>query len=331
MGGGRTNTIQSAQPYSEQMPYIRDIFANAQVFGHEDIPYYPDETYAESNALHDLGFGGRLNTAQQYGGMTNVAGQNIFNLAHMAANDATNSTAPTVDPSNRLRQNLSGEVDLAPYNRVAEAMTNQMNRAVDSQVGANDQTAAMMGQSGSSRHGVVEGILRRNANNQLQDAMSNMYLGAYTDAQNRASQGVDQAVDLYSQGALADSTRMNTASGLYGQVPAFGESQLGFGRVPLEAGDFYRAEQQTAIDDSVNRYNYETQQGWNNLERYARLIWGAPGGQNSQTTTTGGASAIGSMAGGAMAGAQAGAAMGSGGGPWGALIGAALGYLSSRD
>ncbi|MCG7904418.1 MAG: hypothetical protein JAY60_18575 [Candidatus Thiodiazotropha weberae] len=312
------------------MPYIRDIFRNAQVLSRDDIPYYPGETYAGSNALHDLGFSSRLGTANQYGGMTEAAGRNVFGLANRAANSAANSTTPTVDPSNRLRQNLSGAVDINPYNRAAEAMTNQMTRAVDAQVGSNDQTAAMMGQSGSSRHGVAEGILRSNANSQLQDAMSTMYLGAHEGAQDRAAQGVDQAVDLYSQGALADSTRMNTASGLYGQIPQFGESQLGFGRVPLEAGDFYRSEQENQIQDSINRYNYETQQPWNNLSRYAQLIWGAPGGQNTETTTTGGTSAIGSMAGGAMAGAQAGAAMGSGGGPYGALIGAALGYLSSR-
>ncbi|ODB82742.1 hypothetical protein A3193_18510 [Candidatus Thiodiazotropha endoloripes] len=332
MGSGGRNTIQSAEPYDEQMPYIEDIFAQSQALAQEDIPYYPGETFARSNALHDRGFSDRMNVSDQYGQMTNAAGQNVYNLATMAGLQAAHSQSPTVDPSNSLRQALSGEVNLVPYNQAAEAMINQTNRSVDSQVGQNDQAAALMGQSGSSRHGVAEGILRSNANAQLQDNLSNMYLGAYTNAQNRASQGVDQAVDLYSQGAIADASRMNTASSLFGQVPAFGQSQLGFAGVPLEAGDFYRNEQQTEIQDAVNRYNYQTQQPWNNLNRYAQLVWGAPGGTNSETMTTGTTSAIGSMAGGAMSGASAGAAMGGQtGGYLGAAIGAIAGLLLSED
>ncbi|RLW63577.1 MAG: hypothetical protein B6D73_15160 [gamma proteobacterium symbiont of Stewartia floridana] len=329
MGGGSTNTIQSTEPYDAQMPYIQDIFQQAQALGNQDIPYYPGQTYAESNALHDQGFGNRLQVADRYGGMTGIAGQNVFDLAGLAGQVAANNQTPTVDPSNRLRQNLSGQVDLDPYNQAANAMINQMNRAVDSQVGQNDQVAALMGQSGSSRHGVAEGILRSNANSQLQDNLSSMYLGAYEGAQNRAAQGIDQATDLYSRGALADASRMNTAAQLYGQVPGFGQSQLGFAGIPLEAADFYRGEQQTAIEDAVTRYNYETQQDWNNLGRYAQFIWGAPGGANTQSTTTGGTNRAATMAGGAMAGSQIAPMLGMSGG-WGALGGAVMSLLLSE-
>ncbi|MEW8227679.1 MAG: hypothetical protein AB2748_18220 [Candidatus Thiodiazotropha endolucinida] len=332
-GGSPKTQTQISKPYDEQMPYIQDIFRQSQILSDRDVPFFPGQTYAPSNAFHNLGFGNQMGVANQYGGLTNQAGQNVFSMANQATNNIT--PTPTVDPTQRLRQNLTGQVDTGPYNQVAQAMTRQMTDAVNEQVGANDQMAAMMGQSGSSRHGVAEGILRSDANNQLQDAMANMYLNAYEGAQTRAGQGVNQAIDLYGRSALADSQRLNTAANLYGMVPKFGSSQLGFAGVPLAAGDFYRQEQQLGIDDAMDRYNYEVEQPWSNLERHANLVYGSPGGSNSTMRSSGGSNRFGGLLGGAMMGSQVGsalagtelgAAMGITG-PWGALAGAGLGLL----
>lgn len=297
-GGGKPQTT-STRPYDEQMPYIQDIFRRGQTLSNQNTPYYPGETFARSNPLHDLGFGGQMGIAQRYGGMTGLAGQNVFNLAGMAGMDASRRT-PTVDPTQRLTQQLTGQIDLDPYNQVADAMRRQTMDAVNAQVGENDQLAAMMGQSGSSRHGVAEGILRKGAQDSLTDSLANMYLGAYEGGQNRATQGVNQAIDLYGKSALTDSQRLNTAANLYGMVPQFGSSQLGFAGVPLQAGDFYRNEQQRMIDDSMARYNYDVEQPWSNLERYADLVYGSPGG--SRSTATAPSNSAGQALGGAMTG-----------------------------
>ncbi|MBT3038814.1 MAG: hypothetical protein KME37_07700 [Candidatus Thiodiazotropha sp. (ex Codakia orbicularis)] len=298
MSGGGGTQRTTTEPYDEQMPYIQDIFRQSQMLSNEFTPYYPGMTYAPSNQLHDLGFGGQMGVANQYGGLLNQAGQNVFGMANQATNNIT--PTPTVDPTQRLTQNLTGQVDTSPYDAVAQAMRRQMTDYVNEQVGANDQMAAMMGRSGSGRHALVERGIRSDANQQLQDAMANMYLNAYEGAQTRAGQGVNQAIDLYGRSALADSQRLNTAANLYGMVPQFGQSQLQFAGVPLAAGDFYRQEQQLGIDDAMDRYNYEVEQPWSNLERYANLVYGSPGGTTS--TMRGGGNRMGSILGGGLTG-----------------------------
>ncbi|MET0063208.1 MAG: hypothetical protein ABW176_13030 [Candidatus Thiodiazotropha endolucinida] len=295
-GGGRQTT--TTKPYDEQMPYLQDIFRQGQLLSDQYTPYYPGMTYAPSNPFHDMGFGNQMGVANQYGGLTNRAGQNVFGMANYAANQLT--PTPTVDPTQRLSQQLTGQVDLGPYNQVADAMRRQTMDAVNAQVGQNDQMAAMMGQSGSSRHGVAEGILRSDANQQLQDAMSRLYLNAYEGGQNRATQGVSQAIDLFGKSALTDSTRLNSAANLYGMIPQFGQSQLQFAGVPLQAGDFYRNEEQLGIDDARQRYEYGAEQPWSNLERYANLVYGSPGG--TSTTMSGGGNRMGSILGGGLTG-----------------------------
>lgn len=295
-GGGPQRT--TTEPYDEQMPYIQDIFRQSQILSDRNVPFYPGQTYAPSNYLHNMGFGNQMRVANRYGGLLNQAGQNVFSMANQATNNIT--PTPTVDPTQRLTQQLSGQIDLDPYNQVADAMRRQTMGAVNAQVGENDQLAAMMGQSGSSRHGVAEGILRKGAQDSLTDSLANMYLGAYEGGQNRAGQGVNQAIDLYGRSALADSQRLNTAANLYGMVPQFGQSQMQFAGAPLAAGDFYRQEQQLGIDDAMDRYNYEVEQPWSNLERHASLVYGSPGGTTS--TMSGGGNRMGSILGGGLTG-----------------------------
>lgn len=294
-GGSQSS---STKPWSEQRPFLRDIYGQAQELSGRNVPFFPGQTYAESNPLHDIGFGGQMDVAQRYGGLTGRAGRNVFGLADYTTGGL--GEIPTVDPSQRLTQQLSGEVDLGAYNPVADALRRQTMRSVDQQMVPEDQLAASMGQSGSSRHGVAEGILRRGAQDSLTDALASMYLGAHEGAQNRATQGVSQAADLFGRSSAADLSRLGTAADLYGMIPQFGQSRLAFAGVPLAAGDFYRQEEQMGIDDARQRYEYEAEQPWSNLERYANLIYGSPGGSQMTVQTPG------NMFGGAMGGAMMG-------------------------
>lgn len=79
------------------------------------------------------------------------------------------------------------------------------------------------------------------------------------------------------------------------------------------------------INDAMNRYNFNQQQPWQNLQNYSGIVGGfGSQGESSSSTQSQSApkgNAIGGMAGGAMAGSMF--------GPWGTAIGAGLGLLGS--
>ena len=76
------------------------------------------------------------------------------------------------------------------------------------------------------------------------------------------------------------------------------------------------------ITDAMNRYNYNQQQPWQNLQNYSGIIngYGGLGGTSTTTQSAPKSNPLMGAAGGAMAGMSI-------GGPWGAAIGGGLGLL----
>ena len=50
-GGGSTNTIQKADPYIGQQPYLLDIYAQAQNQFNQPLQFFPGQTYANPTDL----------------------------------------------------------------------------------------------------------------------------------------------------------------------------------------------------------------------------------------------------------------------------------------
>jgi len=93
-----------------------------------------------------------------------------------------------------------------------------------------------------------------------------------------------------------------------------------------DVGAYQRGEQELALEDDINRYNYEAQRDVQNLNNYMQLLQGAPWSSTS-TGTMAGAGNSGSRTTGALGGALTGASMGSAFGPWGTALGAIGGGL----
>ena len=75
------------------------------------------------------------------------------------------------------------------------------------------------------------------------------------------------------------------------------------GAVQQQVGGLYRGDEERALQERINRWNFEQNAPWANLERYAGII-GAPWG--GETTQTSEAPMLSSVLGGAMAGVDAG-------------------------
>lgn len=122
----------------------------------------------------------------------------------------------------------------------------------------------------------------------------------------------------------------NTLSNMYGNV---GQNQFRAGSLTptysgLEYGNLDRlmgvgnqiqGQAQDIIGGNMARWGFEQQAPWDNLNNYASIIQGLPGGYGTQTSTQPKGSKLGGAIGGAMAGAPL--------GPWGMAGGALMGLL----
>ena len=88
----------------------------------------------------------------------------------------------------------------------------------------------------------------------------------------------------------------------------------------LGVGRTVETQAQDLLNADIDRWNYQQNLPQQNLQNYANIIYGLPGGYGSTRTSGGG----GSRLSGALGGAATGASIA---GPWGALGGAVLGGL----
>lgn len=92
MGGGGTNTIQTADPWGPTQPYLEDIFkrANDYLFGQGGPQYYPGQTrapwgpddYAAQNMLRQWA----QTTGPQYAGALGTGWKNLLNAPDLKNN-----------------------------------------------------------------------------------------------------------------------------------------------------------------------------------------------------------------------------------------------------
>ena len=130
----------------------------------------------------------------------------------------------------------------------------------------------------------------------------------------------------------------NTLGGLYAgdqnrqlQGAALAPTMAGMDYTDLaklqQTGAFQEDQYQRELNDQVARHNFEQQEPWDRLNRYAGLLTGNYGGSSTGTNTGTYQPARASQMQGALGGAATGASMGAMAGPWGALAGGVLGGL----
>lgn len=171
-GGGTTQTVQKADPWAGQQPFLTDIFNQAQKqFQSAGPQYYPGQTIAPISPA----------TIQAQQMATQAATGQQQQLANAGAWATNYGLTQAVDPASNPFFQSAVEGAIRP---VVRQFTDAGGPLASIRSGATDA-----GQYGGSRQGIAEGIALTNLNQQLLDTTAQMGSAAYgqgLDAQGRA-------------------------------------------------------------------------------------------------------------------------------------------------
>ena len=217
--------------------------------------------------------------------------------------------------------------------RAGERFNEQIMPGIASQFGA-------AGRTGGGIHQEIAGNAARQFGRDLQGMAADIYAPAYESERNRMIQAATGGgqYDLGSRGlgvqagqglGMLGMQGLGQMGDLYGNiaqnqfragslVPSYTDMQYGDIQRLMGVGGMIEDQAQRQMGAAQDRWNFGQGAPWQNLQNYANIVYGLPGGYGTQTTK----GPSGSRAQGALGGAMAGGSMF---GPWGALGGAVLG------
>ncbi|WP_458401138.1 hypothetical protein [Mailhella sp.] len=326
--GGSTTTVQKADPWSGQQPYLTDVFTQAKEFYDSGIlspDYYPGQTLAPQSDWTKQALAMQAERA--------LSGSASVEAAEKAVGGIASGEAQAENVGLGALNRLAGQ-DVNEGNAglaALEAMSSGQNPWLDSlyqdasreALSALDGSYSLAGRYGSGAHAAARA-----------DAASGLAAEMYGSAYEQQMQAAAQAASAYNAGLGQQISAAQAAGQLYGQglsqqVQAAGMAKLLAGQgyedaaALAEAGAAQESYAQQLLNSQIDRWNYDQQKELSALNAYNQLIQGNYG---STTTTTGKQESASSPLGGVTAGASLG---GSVAGPWGALIGGIGGGLLS--
>ena len=271
-GGGSTTTVQKADPWSGQQPYLTDIFQKAQQLynsGGMAPNYYPGQTVAGQSQWTQDALQMQADRAQN--------GSPLIDNASTAINNITTGQALAGNQGLNTLNQLSQEDN--PY---VDELYNRANSQAQSAINSNFSSA---GRYGSGAHAAASADAANNLANEMYSALWDKRADAATSAGQLYNTGIGQQV-------VAGQTGQQLANQAYTDAEALSQ-----------AGGIMDEYNQQKINADIDRYNYDQQKALLALQNYNNLIQGSYGGT---TTTTGqqssSGSTLGNVAGGALTG-----------------------------
>lgn len=329
-GGGSTTTVQKADPWSGQQPYLYDVFSEAKRLydsGQMSASPFPGQTVAPQSewTLQAL----QMQADRALAGSASLQGAQEA-VDGIASGQAMAGSAG-LDALTALGQTdvNAGNAGLAAL----EAMSSAQNPWLDAQyqnasreaLTALDSSFSRAGRYGSGAHAAAGA-----------DAVTDLAAQMYGSAYEQQMQAAAHAASAYNAGlgqqiSAAQSAGQLYNTGLAQQLAAAGLTQELANQAYTdaaalgEAGALQEGYAQQLINADIARWNQNELQALDALNSYNQIIQGNYG---SATTTSTEQGSPGGKLGGFMSGAAAGAGMGASlGGPWGALIGGVGGGL----
>ena len=326
--GGSSTTVQKADPWKGQQPYLKNVFSEAQKLyesGNITGDYYPGGTVAPQSAWTQqalqmqadraLAGSASVDAAQQSVDAI-VSGQSMAGNSGLSLLEALARTDLNAENAglSTLTQMASGQ---DPY---LEARYQDASREALSVLNGNFSRA---GRYGSGAHAAAGA-----------DAAADLAAQMYGQAYQQQMQAAAQAASLYNAGVAQQAQAAQAAGQLYNagvaqQLTGAGVAQQLAGQAYTDAaalsqaGAMQDSYAQSLLNADISRWNYEEQRALEALNRYNQLIQGDYGGV---TTTTGQQNTGSTVLGGISAGATLGATLG---GTPGSIIGAVGGGLLS--
>ena len=271
-GGGSTTTVQKADPWAGQQPYLQDIFQQAQQLynaGGMAPNYYPGQTVAGQSDWTKQALQMQADRAQ--------SGSPLITNASNAMNNITTGQALAGNQGLNTLNQLSQEDN--PY---VDELYNRANSQVQANLDGNFNRA---GRYGSGAHEAAAA-----------DAANNLAAQMYSSLWDKRADAAQSAGQLYNTGigqqVVAGQTGQQLANQAYTDAEALSQ-----------AGGMMDDYNQQLINADIDRYNYNQQKALLALQNYNNLIQGSYGGTS---TTTGqqsnSGSTLGNVAGGALTG-----------------------------
>lgn len=326
-GGGGTQTSTS-EPWGPSQPYLKDVLSESQGLYRQGGPqYYPGQTFvgptqgqvgAWNNALGyaDQVFGGQQ--APQFGQATGALSNALQGGQAGQLAGGYQQAAGTA-----LGGMLSGQPDYSGLQASVDAANAPILRQFEQDIlpGLNQRASFLNNPTGSIKE--LNRVLP-----ELGERMNQNATMAYEGERQRALQAQQAGLGMYGQFAQQGMQSQLAGAGLFPTISAAGQYP---GQLQEQFANWGAGYQQQQLDDQINRWNYNQNLPWQNLNNYNSLVQGFGGLGGSQTASAPAGSRTASALGGAIGGAQIG---GQYGGGWGALIGAGLGgaggYYSDR-
>ena len=271
-GGGSTTTVQKADPWAGQQPYLLDIFQQAQQLynaGGMAPNYYPGQTVADQSKWTQDALQMQADRAQN--------GSPLIDNASNAMNNITTGQALAGNQGLNTLNQLSQEDN--PY---VDELYNRANQQAQSAINGNFSSA---GRYGSGAHAAASADAANNLANEMYSTLWDKRADAAASAGQLYNTGIGQQV-------VAGQTGQQLANQAYTDAEALSQ-----------AGGMMDDYNQQLINADIDRYNYDQQKALLALQNYNNLIQGSYGGT---TTTTGQQSSSGSKLGNVAAGALAG-------------------------
>lgn len=302
-GGGQqtTQTVEKADPWSGQQPYLTYGFGEAKRRYQQDQPqFFPGETITPFTApetqyqqfVTDYTTGGRPQALQAG---AEAATQGLFGAGVGGLQRAYDlSGRPILDETQAspvMQQMLSGQVQQNPFIQPAiQAMARDAVGNFQQQVMPALRASQIAYQpGGSSRGDIATGLAAGEVGRSITDAATRMQMGAFESAQ---QQQMDAARLLEgARGARAQESLGLGQGGLGLGLGAYGtvaQTPIDIMGNLADVGMTQRELQQQQLDEAINRYQFEQNVQDQKLANYMNLIQGNYGGQSVATAERGG-------------------------------------------
>lgn len=298
-GGGSSTTVQKADPWEGQQPYLKEVFAQAQNLYHNGgmaPSYYPGQSVADQSDWTKQALQMQANRAQN--------GSPLIDNASNAMNNITTGQALADNEGLNVLNQLAQEDN--PY---ADELFQRANSQTQAGLESSFNRA---GRYGSGAHEAAAA-----------DAANNLATQMYSALWDKRADAAQAAGQLYNTGigqqVVAGQTGQQLANQAYTDAAALSE-----------AGGIMDEYNQQLINADIERWNYNQNRDLQALQNYNNLIQGSYGGTTTSTGQQSTGSTLGNVVGGALTGGSIGYGLAAGstlGGPIGAGIGALAGGL----
>ena len=317
MAGGSTNTVTRTELDPAMRPYVQYGLGEAQRLYQAGAPeYFTGQTYIGPSQQTQAALSAMQSRAMQGNPLVPLAQQQLATtLGGSRAETLGSATSPTL--ANTIAGGYLGQ---NPY--YTAALQPGFQAASTSYQDAINQMRSRA--SAAGRYGTNEALMsqEQRAQGALANALANQaaqlgYSG-YEAERGRQQQALGMGLDLYEAERARQQAAIGAAPGLAAQDYT-DIAQL------AQVGQASEAYQQAALQDAIQRFNFQQQAPYSSLQSFLSAAYGAPMGQQTVQPTY--SNPLAGILGGALTGAKLGSAVPGLGTTAGAIGGGLLGLL----